>query len=229
MLFHSLIEFRFLLESVGGMMTIPARRYERRLGGRRPVLVLPGMGASALSTYILRSFLGERDYAVEDWGHGTNRGPQEGLLDALTARVQFLHESTGMKPIVIGHSLGGTVTKYLSVRVGEHIHKAFTLGSPLVYRPEFIKGWQIAVFEAVTGMRPDAPEVVDLFNVVEQQPQCPFFSLYSKTDGVVPHQDSLVPGAHGENWRVRGSHIGLPMNREVLVTMLNLMVRHELT
>lgn len=226
---YSLIEFRFVIESFGGLMTIPARHSERRLGGRRPVLVLPGMGASAMSTYILRSFLGERDYAVEDWGHGTNRGPQEGLLNALAARVQFLHESTSMKPIVIGHSLGGTVTKWLAVTVGQHIHKAFTLGSPLNYRPEFIKGWQIAVFETVTGMRPDAPEVTDMFEVVEQQPQCPFFSLYSKTDGVVPHADSLVPVGHGENWRVRGSHIGLPMNREVLRTLIDLIVRHELT
>lgn len=44
-------------------------------GDGHPVLVLPGLIASDLSTRPLRSFLKNRGYTVSGWGLGRNFGP----------------------------------------------------------------------------------------------------------------------------------------------------------
>src|SRR6186713_2670051 len=59
-------------------------------GDGHPVLVLPGLVASDVSTRPLRSFLKSRGYAVSGWRQGRNLGLRDGVQDAMVDLVQQL-------------------------------------------------------------------------------------------------------------------------------------------
>ena len=50
-------------------------------GDGHPVLVLPGLGASDISTLALRRFLKRQGYSAHPWKQGVNLGPRDGVLD----------------------------------------------------------------------------------------------------------------------------------------------------
>src|SRR3954469_16530687 len=60
-------------------------------GDRHPVLVLPGLGASDLSTGTLRQWLRGLGYPVVGWELGRNRGPTQEVVDALPKLLERLH------------------------------------------------------------------------------------------------------------------------------------------
>ena len=62
-------------------------------GDGHPVLVLPGLVASDVSTRPLRAFLRSRGYAVSGWRLGRNLGLREGVQDAMTDLVQDLSDN----------------------------------------------------------------------------------------------------------------------------------------
>src|SRR6201993_3292806 len=60
-------------------------------GDGHPVLVLPGLIASDVSTRPLRAFLKSKGYAVSGWQQGRNLGLRPGVQDAM---VDLLEEMT---------------------------------------------------------------------------------------------------------------------------------------
>jgi len=73
--FRSLSDpFRAWLDAYRAMATLPALSLYPR-GDNLPVLVLPGLGGSDLSTSLLRTFLRARGYDARGWKLGFNRGP----------------------------------------------------------------------------------------------------------------------------------------------------------
>src|ERR1700744_3998024 len=57
-------------------------------GDGHPVLVLPGLVASDVSTRPLRAFLRSRSYAVSGWRQGRNLGLREGVENGLKDLLQ---------------------------------------------------------------------------------------------------------------------------------------------
>src|SRR6476646_6242559 len=57
-------------------------------GDGHPVLVLPGLVASDVSTRPLRTFLKNRGYAVSGWKQGRNLGLRPGVQHALTGLLE---------------------------------------------------------------------------------------------------------------------------------------------
>src|SRR5947209_2693204 len=76
-------------------------------GDGHPVLVLPGLVASDVSTRPLRSFLRHRGYKVSGWRQGRNLGLQPGVREAMVDLVQELSETHGRKVSLVGWRLGG--------------------------------------------------------------------------------------------------------------------------
>src|SRR5215217_2538460 len=76
-------------------------------GDGHPVLVLPGLVTSDVSTRPLRSFLKRHGYAVSGWGLGRNFGPRPGIVDGMVELLREMNESSGRKVSVVGWSLGG--------------------------------------------------------------------------------------------------------------------------
>src|SRR3954464_15918770 len=70
-------------------------------GDGHPVLVLPGLVASDISTRPLRSFLKTRGYAVSGWGQGRNLGLREGVRDSMGALRREMSDSSGRKSTLL--------------------------------------------------------------------------------------------------------------------------------
>jgi hypothetical protein len=62
-------------------------------GDGHPVLVLPGLVASDVSTRPLRTFLKTRGYAVCGWRLGRNLGLRDGVQDAMVDLVHELNDT----------------------------------------------------------------------------------------------------------------------------------------
>lgn len=99
-------------------------------GDGHPVLVLPGFGASDLSTRVLRSFLRDRGYHVHAWRLGRNMGPRPAVIDGLRTRVRELAERHGRTMSLVGWSLGGIYAREIARAAPFVVRQVVTLGSP---------------------------------------------------------------------------------------------------
>src|SRR6187397_87912 len=74
-------------------------------GDGHPVLVLPGLVASDVSTRPLRTFLKTRGYAVSGWQLGRNLGLRDGVREAMVDLVRELNDTHGRTVSLVGWSL----------------------------------------------------------------------------------------------------------------------------
>ena len=75
-------------------------------GDGHPVLVLPGLVASDVSTRPLRTFLKTRGYAVCGWRLGRNLGLRDGVQGAMVDLVHELNDTHGRTVSLVGWSSG---------------------------------------------------------------------------------------------------------------------------
>jgi len=181
-------------------------------GDGHPVIVLPGLIAGDGSTWPLRNFLETLGYAAYPWEQGINRGPRDGLLPKLIARIKSLEDQHGSSVSIIGWSLGGAMARALAVRMPERVRCVITLGSPL--SGDGNGSHATRVFEWASGMRASDPR---LHRMMGGHPPVPMTSILSKSDGVVDWRMSLNPAVdRAENIEVSASHLGLGVNPIVL-------------
>src|SRR5215470_7648044 len=74
-------------------------------GDNHPVLVLPGLIASDVSTRPLRAFLGSKGYAVSGWNQGRNLGLRPGIQNAMVDQLEKMNDVHGRKVSIVGWSL----------------------------------------------------------------------------------------------------------------------------
>jgi pimeloyl-ACP methyl ester carboxylesterase len=181
-------------------------------GDGHPVLVLPGLTAGDTSTWPLRKFLEGRGYAVYPWELGLNRGPRDGVVRKLLARMRRIQREHGRKLSLVGWSLGGAMARALAVREPQRVRSVITLGSPLGGHPKATNAWRL--FELVSGVRADDPRLRALLS---RHPPVPSTSILSKSDGIVSWPMSLIPrNGQSENIEVSASHFGMGANPAVL-------------
>ena len=122
-------------------------------GDGHPVLVLPGLVASDVSTRPLRSFLKTRGYAVSGWRQGRNLGLREGVQHAMVDLVHELNDTHGRKVSLVGWSLGGLYARQLAKMMPGRVRSVITLGSPFAAGPKATNAWR--VYEMASGRRAD--------------------------------------------------------------------------
>ena len=110
---------------------LPLLRWAPR-GEPHPVLVLPGLMASDLSTRVLRAWIGRLGYPVVGWALGRNRGPTHEVLDELPRLLDRLAAEHGTSVSVVGWSLGGIYARRLARRAPRQVRQVISLGSPFV-------------------------------------------------------------------------------------------------
>src|SRR5215218_6999375 len=105
--------------ALAGFGTLAAGRPLLRRAPRgepHPVLVLPGLLASDVSTRTLRTWLGRLGYPVVGWALGRNRGPTEEVLNELPRLVDRLAREHGTTVSIVGWSMGGIYARTLARR-----------------------------------------------------------------------------------------------------------------
>jgi pimeloyl-ACP methyl ester carboxylesterase len=161
-------------------------------GDGHTVLVMPGLGATDVSTRPLRRFLRMLGYDVHGWGLGRNNGPTELMLDGVARRFTDLHGRDGLPVSLVGWSMGGIFARRLARLNAESVRQVITLGSP---------------FRMMSGTPSSSLGM-------------PSTAVYSKTDGIAPWQSCQDgSGPRHESIEVLGSHCGLGHHPAVLHVM----------
>ena len=195
-------------------------------GDGHPVLVIPGLGASDLSTSLLRRFLDALGYQTQPWGQGRNRGLTEHTSTAMGARLQSIYEDQGQKVSIVGQSLGGVFARELAKDAPHRVRQVITLGSPFTGHPLASTGTHL--YEWLSG---DKFEDMDFNQHLEMRakPPVPTTSIYSKLDGVVAWQCSIEdtrPDA--ENINLRGNtHCGMSFSPSALYLLAERLAQPE--
>jgi pimeloyl-ACP methyl ester carboxylesterase len=186
-------------------------------GEPHPVLVLPGLLASDLSTKTLRGWLGRLGYPVVGWALGRNRGPTKEVDDELPALVARLAAEHGAPVSIIGWSLGGIFGRRLARRTPRQVRQVISLGSPFGHIGRRYDGSPAgrvyrrhAPLHAVDGRSAGGGSLPRALPV-------PSTAVYSRWDGVVDWRACRQqPGPMSENVAVRSSHLGMGHDPAVL-------------
>src|ERR1700747_827658 len=100
------LEVRGILEFQAFVAAYPLLRRAPR-GDGHPVLVLPGLAASDVSTRPLRTYLEAQGYAAYGWKQGPNHGPRSGVEAGIDTKVAELAQRYKRKGSLIGWGLRG--------------------------------------------------------------------------------------------------------------------------
>lgn len=217
-----LLEARAFAELAAFFWMLPLLRLAPA-GDGHPVLVLPGLAASDVSTRPLRAFLADRGYRAHGWKLDRNLGPRPGVEAGMQARLAELHARYGRKVSVIGWSLGGVYARELARRTPDQVRSVITLGSPFAGEPRASNAWQL--YELASGRRADDwPERERM----KEPPPVPATAIYSRSDGIVAWQGCLErEGPSSENIEVDGSHGGLGHNPAVVYAIADRLAQPE--
>lgn len=198
-------------------------------GDGHPILVLPGLAASDLSTLPLRRFLKKRGYQPYAWEQGRNFGLRDQVLEKMLAKVDKIFAEHGRKLSIVGWSLGGIFARELAKLRPEKVRFVISMGSPHSGNPKASHATKF--YEYVSGHSAENPP---LETTLSQAPPVPTTSIYSKSDGVVAWQNchQRKPAnpefwAQVENIRVEGSHCGLGVNPSVLYIIADRLAQAE--
>ena len=176
-------------------------------GDGHPVLVLPGLMASDVSTRPLRSFLGSKGYQVSGWQQGRNLGLREGVQDEMVFLLKKMNDTTGRKVSLVGWSLGGLYARQLAKTMPERVRSVITLGSPFAGSPRSTNAWR--VYEMASGRRADE-EDERFGGSLSVAPPVPTTAIFSRTDGICAWQGCVEKtSVQSESIEVESSHCGM--------------------
>lgn len=223
-----MMEGRSVFEMGGYIASAPLFKHMAK-GDGHPVLVLPGLAASDLSTIPLRRFLKKRGYQPYAWQQGRNLGLRDQVLENMLAKVDAIFAEHKRKLSIVGWSLGGIFARELAKLRPEKIRFVISLGSPHSGDPKASHATKF--YEFVSGHSVKNPP---LQTKLSQAPSVPTTSIYSKTDGVVAWQNchQRKPNCPNkakqvENIHAHGSHTGLGVNPSVLFIIADRLAQSE--
>jgi pimeloyl-ACP methyl ester carboxylesterase len=205
------LEVRGIWELQAFFAAYPLLRRAPR-GDGHPVLVLPGLAASDVSTRPLRTYLRAQGYAAHGWKQGANHGPRSGVEAGIDARLAELADRHDRKVSLIGWSLGGVFAREAARRSSGLVRQVITLGSPFASEPKASNACRL--YEVLSGRRVDDwPDR----EAMKRPPPVPSTAIYTRSDGIVAWQGCREQeSATTQNIEVEGSHSGLGYNPTVL-------------
>jgi len=205
------------LVSAGALAAaLPLLRWAPR-GDPNPVLVLPGLMASDVSTRALRAWVARLGHPVVGWALGRNRGPTEEVMDELPRLLDRLVTEHGGPVSIVGWSLGGIYARRLALRAPDQVRQVISLGSPFSLAGQPVGGGAGArVYRRVAPRRPGRTATTPRRSLARPLP-VPSTAVYSRWDGVVDWRACRQQtGPTSENVAVRCSHLGMGYDPAVL-------------
>lgn len=185
-------------------------------GESHPVLVLPGLMASDVSTRMLRWWIGRLGHPVAGWALGRNRGPTQEVVTELPGVVDRLADEHGSAVSIVGWSLGGIFARRLALRTPHRVRQVVSLGSPFAMAgqpPDGSPGSRVYQRLSSRHARPRPPGRGSLSRPLP----VPSTAVYSRWDGVVDWRACRQqPGPRSENVAVHTSHLGMGSDPAVL-------------
>ncbi|MEZ5003918.1 MAG: hypothetical protein R2730_12890 [Chitinophagales bacterium] len=184
-------------------------------GNGAPVMVLPGLGTTDVTTIPLRKFLKGIGYNPYGWGLGLNRGFKPEYEVKLLKRLRRIYLKYDQPIRLIGWSMGGIYAREIAKIDSRVINQVITMGSPFS-GGKTQKTNAATIYRILNGQRIDATHDSRALHLHEAPP-VPTTAIYSKTDGVVNWQYCIEYDDvdHIESIEVKGSHLGFGINSMV--------------
>jgi triacylglycerol lipase len=219
-----LAETRWLVE-LAALLADPVYRGDGVPRGHgEPVVLIPGFLAGDPSLAVMAEWLRRMGYRVDASGISVNVDCSDRAVNRLDRRVARIHEATGRRVSLIGHSRGGHFAKALAHRRPERVAGVISLGAGLD-TPFDISIPTKAAVAAVRWVLARTVDRVAANGCFTATCRCrftrdyagdfpssvPLTSVYSRGDGVVWWEACVVP--YARNVEVTGSHVGLAFNR----------------
>ncbi len=175
-------------------------------GDGHPVLVLPGLATSDMSTVTLRALLRGVGYTSYGWKLGRNIGPTRKITDGMRTRLDEIADKYGRPVSLIGWSLGGIFARRIARERPDLVRQVITLGSPFKLEAP-VQSRAHGVYNRFKHLH-----VEDLPYPLEAglgPMPMPATSVYSRLDGIVHWRACLdEPSEFAENIEVRCAHLG---------------------
>ena len=220
-------ESRLPVEAVSLLASPVLRDPTLPRGDGAPVLVVPGFGFGDASVLPLHAVLRRFGYRTLRSGIVSNIDCSDTTVDALARVAAAEVTRTGQRLQVVGQSRGGMLARGLGARRPDLVARAVNLGGPLNDEFAFYEIPQPFVVATRTAHHAVNSELRER-GCGTPSCSCPYMravhspmpekvrvvSVYSREDGIVDWRACLLPGA--ENVEVRGSHLGMGFNPEVL-------------
>lgn len=209
---HRLATFAELLlplDMAGFALHAPSLLFAPR-GDGRPVMLLPGYGASEISMEPLSRFLSWLGYSPDHWDQGRNRGDVGQYSSAIADRLT----TTNIPPVtLIGWSLGGVVAREVARRMPGQVREVITMGTPIIGGAKYTSvGRRFADQQSLDLDRFE--QEVHARNL--QGLACPITAIYTDRDGVVsPASSQDIYNPQTRMVKVGGGHLGLGINPRV--------------
>ncbi len=192
-------------------------------GDGHPVLVLPGLGIGDGATRPLRAFLRRKNYAVEGWNLGRNRGPRPGVEQALTDRLARIADRHGRKVSLVGWSLGGIYARQMARMQPDLVRGVITLASPFNGDPRATNVWRL--YERHSGRRIDEAYLGGPLNAPLPVPST---AIFSRTDGICSWRICREnDGPVAESIEVRSSHCGMAHHPAAILAIADRLAQPE--
>lgn len=202
-------------------------------GNGEPVLLVPGFMAGDFLMLEMHRWLQRIGYDASLSGIVWNTDCPDATAKQLMERVRNIHQRTGKKVRLVGHSLGGMLSKYLVQQEPDLIDRVITMGSPfqslVKAHPAVVGIWEkLKLNQSDTigkNLKPSCATgfctcgfVQSILNPTPVKP--PQFAIYSKLDGVADWASCMEDDVK-MNTEVSCTHIGMIVNHSVYRAVAN--------
>lgn len=195
-------------------------------GDGSPTIVVPGFLGSDLYLYELHFWLSRIGYKSYLSNIGWNADCLNTLSEKLIATIKKANQETGKKVHLIGHSLGGVLSRSAAVQYPELVESVITLASPFrgvrshprvleiseKIRSRIFKEVDEKEFPNCYTGKCDCIAVKSLHHGLP--PEMKQTAIYTKSDGIVEWKNCLSRTPEN-NYEVTGTHVGLVYNFKV--------------
>lgn len=196
-------------------------------GDGSATIVVPGFLGSDIYLYELYLWLNRIGYKSYLSNIGWNADCLDTLAAKLISTIKEAHKETGKKVNLIGHSLGGVLSRSATIQHPELIESVITLASP--FRGVRSHPRVLEISERIrTRIFRDEEKKTDYPHCFTGHCDCIAVqallsglpkkikqtAIYTKSDGIV-HWKSCVSRTDSNNYEVTGTHIGLVYNFQV--------------
>lgn len=188
-----------------------------------PVLLVPGFMAGDYTLRLMGRHLRSQGYRAYSAQIRSNSGCLAETADRLERRIEAIALRRDRQVTLVGHSLGGLLSRGLAARRPDLVSGIVTMGSPLLapsaVHPLLLRNVQLllvlqqAGFPKVMGADCTAGECAEEMWREAQRPVrrgLTFVSVYSQRDGIMDWHACLDPAA--THVQVPTSHIGMAID-----------------
>lgn len=195
-------------------------------GDGSPIILVPGFLASDLYLYDMYFWLKRIGYKPYLSNIGWNADCLNTLVNKLSETIAQAHKETGKKVHLIGHSLGGVLSRSAAYQHTDLVASVITMGSPFrgvkshPFLLEIAEKIRRRIFVEHDEKHPPYcyTGYCDCVAVASMQKVLPDTikktAIYSKTDGVV-HWENCIYRDERKNFEVASTHIGMAFNYQV--------------